>query len=184
MRRHSVPPGYYIYTWSYPDGTPFYVGIGYGGRAFNTVRNRLVTAIRKKIESDGGDVLVETTECKSRGHAMELEVEFIVRHGRRDIGTGILANMTDGGEGGPGHIVTEEHRRILSEKTSESKRGNTYTKGRPLSDAQKASLREARTGTTASQETRDKMSIRRRGVPKSDAHRQAISAAMLARRQK
>ena len=46
--------------------------------------------------------------------ACEKEKEYIKFYGRRDLGLGSLVNMTDGGEGGLGKIVSEKHRIAVS----------------------------------------------------------------------
>lgn len=38
-------------------------------------------------------------ECSSRAELLEKEMEFIALYGRKDLGTGTLCNLTDGGEG-------------------------------------------------------------------------------------
>lgn len=47
-------------------------------------------------------------------NACELEMDYIKKYGRQDLGTGILVNMTDGGDGSVNVIVTEESRMKLS----------------------------------------------------------------------
>ena len=45
------------------------------------------------------------------------ETEFIKLYGRRDLKTGTLCNMTDGGEGGINKIVSQETRDKISKAT-------------------------------------------------------------------
>jgi len=47
--------------------------------------------------------------------AFEAEKFLISFYGRQDLGTGILRNRTDGGEGISGLVFTEEHRRRISD---------------------------------------------------------------------
>lgn len=46
--------------------------------------------------------------------ACVLEMNYIKQYGRQDLGTGILVNMTDGGDGSVNVIVTEESRNKMS----------------------------------------------------------------------
>lgn len=45
--------------------------------------------------------------------AILIEIDLIKKYGRMNNNTGILANMTDGGEGGYNKIVTDETRQLL-----------------------------------------------------------------------
>ncbi|NBW58059.1 hypothetical protein EBR43_09850 [bacterium] len=55
--------------------------------------------------------------------------------GRKDLGTGILRNMTDGGEGCAGRVLSEETKK----KLSEAKKGKAFTEEhkKKLSDSAK-----------------------------------------------
>ena len=51
----------------------------------------------------------------SRAEALDWERKFIQRYGRTDLGTGILRNLTNGGDGGSGVVVTEATRKRMSQ---------------------------------------------------------------------
>lgn len=60
---------------------------------------------------------------RTTGHLPHLQLSadlheryLISFYGRRDLGLGILCNLTDGGEGAPGKIVSEETRKKMSSK--------------------------------------------------------------------
>lgn len=94
----------YVYQWCYPNGLPFYIGMGVRGRVTSMRgRSKTVKAICKKIESGGHQVIREIIRDNlSFGQAQILEIETIARYGRRCKGDGILANYLPGGEC-PGH---------------------------------------------------------------------------------
>jgi hypothetical protein len=50
--------------------------------------------------------------------AKELEIVMIAKYGRINLGTGCLANLTNGGEGTSGYIYSEEQRREISKRMS------------------------------------------------------------------
>lgn len=105
---------FYVYAWLRPDGIPFYVGKGQGDRDSNRERNRFFTNVLEKIKlSGGGARVVRWQEGLSEDDAFRLERAYIKLFGRRDNGTGVLVNLTDGGEGCVGRIATEEQREKL-----------------------------------------------------------------------
>ena len=82
---------FYVYEWLREDGTPYYVGKGKGNRAFDSNRRfSPEDETRIRIVRDG------MTEID----AFNLEIERIILWGRKDLGTGILYNQSDGGRGG------------------------------------------------------------------------------------
>jgi hypothetical protein len=84
--------------------------------------------------------------------AFELEKELIKKYGRKDNGTGILRNLTDGGEGPSGAIVKDETKIKLSENMKV--RMNT-----PEMKAQTAAFNtRTKQGKTLSEEHKKKMS--------------------------
>jgi hypothetical protein len=85
--------------------------------------------------------------------ACQMEKDLINEYGRIDKGTGILANLTDGGDGAVGLIRTEEHCKKISESLT----------GRQLSEEHKKNTSEGRKGIKDSKETKIKKSIAKKG---------------------
>ena len=106
---------------------PFYIGIGDNEtRAYNKV-NR--TKHWKSIAKKGYEVEV-LLEDLTWEQACEKEREFIALYGRKDLKTGTLVNLTDGGEGTFGYKHTEEVKQKLRDLYSGI--GNQwYGKARP-----------------------------------------------------
>lgn len=97
---------YYVYAYlrekdsdSGKAGTPYYIGKGKDGRAYNEYHGVGLPTNKSLI------VFLETqlTDIGS----LALERRLIRMWGRIDIGTGILRNRTDGGEGSAGRIVKQ-----------------------------------------------------------------------------
>jgi hypothetical protein len=94
------------------DGTPYYVGKGSGYRAYTT-SHRYVKAPRHGQRLDRARILVQFWPDEAT--AFEMEKFYIRLFGRKDNGTGILRNMTDGGDGSSGWIMTAEQRKRNAE---------------------------------------------------------------------
>jgi len=164
-----------VYIWRYPDGKPFYVGIGSFGRAHSRGRNPLVDNIRKKIEDSGQSIIVEVHNYPDRDSCKKEEMRLIQEYGRRSDGSGLLGNMTNGGDGvfGLRFKMTEQSRQRIS----------TSLTGRKLSEEHKVKLREAVIASipsrpqTLSDDQKKKISASLKGRKLSEAHKEALRKA-------
>ena len=96
-------------------GTPYYIGKGHGNRAYGYHRRTPVPKDKSKI--------IILKENLSEQEAFAYEKEMIKFYGRKDLGTGILMNWTDGGEG-TSNPSQETRRRMMESKAD-------YYKERP-----------------------------------------------------
>lgn len=176
---------FYVYTYSYPNGVPFYVGLGSGKRInshiyaaksgkkdYNSYKQRI---IQKILLSGEEPVITKIIYGIEREFAALIEQEYIAKFGRRDSG-GLLVNMTDGGDGvfGLSAEAAERKRKSLVAATSVTrfKKGHTANnKGVPMSDASKQKCREANLGkryalgVVHTVEARANMSAAHKGKP-------------------
>lgn len=140
---------FYVYLYLRTnDRTPYYVGKGQGYRAHSRKGHSVVVPI------DARRILVK--ECASENEAFEMERYLISLYGRRDIGTGILRNMTNGGEGPSGVIVSEQKRTQL--RIAQTGKKATMCARRKMSEAQKKMQTKGMLGKIHSINTRQKMS--------------------------
>lgn len=106
---------FYVYQYLREDGTPYYIGKGKNKRAY--VNNR---TIKRPVDQNRIQIIKDQlTEIS----AFQLEIELIAKYGRKDLGTGILRNLTNGGEGVSGRINSQES----IEKRAKSNTGKKRT---------------------------------------------------------
>jgi hypothetical protein len=171
---------YYTYAYLREDGTPYYVGKGNGNRAFKRTKKCI------KPPKDKSRIII-LKQNLTEEEAFKHEKYMIAVFGRKDLGTGILHNRTDGGEGSSGatrslelrnkiskslkgRIVSEETKRKLSEigkgkvVSEETKRKlSEIGKGKVLSEETKRKMSESRKNRVVTEETRKKLSLSHKG---------------------
>jgi hypothetical protein len=99
---------------------PFYIGIGSDSnynRAYEIKKDRR-NIVWSRIASKSEIEVEIMLDGLSWDNACEKEIEFIKLYGRIDNGNGILSNLTDGGDGTLGIIVSEKTRKKNSERVS------------------------------------------------------------------
>ena len=136
---------YYTYAYLREDKTPYYIGKGKGPRIYS--KNRKIKPPKDKSR------IIYLKQNLTEEEAFRHEIYMIAVFGRKDLGTGILRNMSDGGEGSSGAIISDETRR----KWSEARKGeNNPNYGKTASEETKRKMSEAH--KNPSEETRRKMS--------------------------
>lgn len=149
---------FYTYLWLRTDGSPYYAGKGCGNRAVNG---------RHGIHGPTDRSRILIFPMQNEAEAFEFETYLIAHYGRKDNGTGILRNMTDGGDGMAGHIQSAETRR----KRATTQLGNKRGLGN-----------KSRTGQVVPLSQRAQHSKFMKGVPKSEAHCRNISLGRLGKK--
>ena len=153
---------YEVYEHYLPGSvTPFYVGMGKKGRSQD--RKRRSDWWKRYVEKYGLEVKI-IKEGLTKEEAILLEKQFISEYGRINIGTGILINLTDGGEGTV-NIVRSE---ITRKKLSEAQKKNKH------SEEVKQKIRNSRIGKLHSDNTRNKISSSMKGKTHSEQTKQKL----------
>lgn len=164
---------FYVYTLADSrDNVVFYVGKGTGSRITahksiarkNTPKSkfRVYNKIRK-ILSEGGDILTKkvfVTNCQKEAYRHEMELI-------KKIGRDTLTNLTDGGEGGFGHKMSEKNKQILIQIAKQ-----------PKSESHRANLSKAKTGIPLSKETAKKIGLSNTGKKHSKEWRENQSKSL------
>ena len=148
---------YYTYAYLRKDKTPYYIGKGTGRRCFQPHRvpppkdkSRILILKRFEDEAD----------------AFKHEIYMIAVLGRKDQGTGLLHNLTDGGEGNCGRKQPQS----FSDKQSKRLRGV------PKTEEHKRKLSRSNIGQKRKPETGARISAAKKGKPWSKKRREAHEA--------
>ena len=163
-----------VYQWLRGNGSPYYIGIGKPRRPYTGRRTCGSPPPKERIV-----ILHEDLEWEE---ACRIERELIAFYGRKDLGTGILRNLTDGGDGVRG--ISEEARKKLSEEHTGKKHSEESKKkmseaqrGRKVSEETRKNLSKANTGKKHSEESKKKISDARRGRKHSEESKRKMSEA-------
>lgn len=168
---------FYTYIYLDQDGIPFYVGKGKDKRYYVSMhlgKNVTNPFLKNKIKKVGvNNIKIQFLhENLTEKEAFQQERYWIKHYGRRDLGTGTLCNLTDGGEGASGHIHSKESRqkmafiqkdRVITDvhkkKISATLKGNIpWNKGVSCSNDQKKRISVTMCGRTLPTEVREKIS--------------------------
>jgi len=201
---------FFVYSYAYPDGTPYYIGKGCGSRhrvhlrdaKANRNTNKFAVRVTKKILNSGNEPIISIIQNEmSEDEALSLEIELIYKYGRRDNGTGILTNCTDGGDRGASglspeskarqvagiiewtsnfRVVDDEYKKKISEGLKR------YYSENPVSLERRAYISKMFSGENAhfygknhSEESRLKISESLKGKPLSDEHKESVRNGMM-----
>ena len=153
------------------DGSPYYIGKGCDRRAYSKNHN---------VSLPPEDRIVLLKQNLTEEDALKHEIYMISVFGRKDLGTGVLHNRTDGGDNPPRNYGKCWNKGVpTSEETKQ--RISKSLKGRKHSEETKTKIGEANRKRIVSDETKQKISQSLKGKTKgkkhSEEHKRKVSDA-------
>lgn len=156
---------YYTYAYLRKNKTPYYIGKGSNNRIFKRKKKDV------KPPKDKSRIIF-LKQNLTEEDAFKHEKYMIAVFGRKDLGTGILHNKTDGGEGTLGVVITPQFREKMRNimigrthtkeaklKVSKANKGkSSWIKGKNHSEKTKFKISEANKNKIVSEETKEKIS--------------------------
>ena len=156
-------------------GTPYYIGKGTGNRAY-------VKHYAPLPKDKSNITFIKQNLTEQQAH--DLEIELIAKYGRKDLGTGILHNRTNGGEGisNPSVATREKLAYAKRNESAETRLKRSIAAKnrvrRPCSEETKRKISQANQGKKRTAETKEKMSIAKIDKPLAVEHRNKISKTL------
>jgi hypothetical protein len=160
---------FYVYAFLRDDLTPYYIGKGKGNRAF-------VTSGRA-IPSPQNPTHVVILACNlTEAGAFTLEQTLIRCFGRSKTNSGILHNLTEGGEGTSGYRHRQETKDTIGRINTNPSADRVAkivaaVKGKPKSATHREALRLANIGKKLPEEQKQKMRLAHLGKKHSQEAR-------------
>lgn len=102
---------YYTYAYLREDGTPYYIGKGKDRRAYKKGKGET------RPPRDKSRIVILKRNLTEE-EAFKHEIYMIAVFGRIDLGTGILRNKTDGGDGASGMVSPPSVREAVSKSNT------------------------------------------------------------------
>lgn len=115
---------YYVYAYMRKNGTPYYIGKGIGDRAYQD-------HVWHKPPKDISRIIFLEKNLSELG-AFAIERKMISWYGRKNLGTGILINKTDGGEGASGLKMSPNSIKLITELRKDQWKNPTPNRAKDL----------------------------------------------------
>ena len=157
----NPPYGYYVYAYLRTfDHSPYYIGKGKDTRAWKKARGEI-----GKPKHDTCSVILEHNLTEIG--ALAIERRMIAWYGRIDLGTGILRNKTDDGDGGNGIKLTSTQRAKISQMKKGKKMKTRSPEHCARLSASKSGKNNPNYGKSLTSEQRSRLSTALKGKPQT-----------------
>jgi hypothetical protein len=157
------PNRFYTYAYLREDGTPYYIGKGKGRRLYKKGKGEVGKPTDKSR-------IIYLKQNITEDEALKHEIYMIAVFGRKDLGTGILRNKTNGGDGVSGYKPDEE----MCFSISTRMKGNQLAKGHTHSLETREKISKANKGITIPEERKKRISLAHIGKTISEKTKQKL----------